>query len=124
MDHRYIVRLERPWFLSVQLRCVARTGTITKYPMSTGTQVRFGNGEVGEVGTKFVDCGFNSLKVFGGRGLGIVYKGRGISIRRQIYRVPGLSVAGEGFTGRKKIFTVIFRWIGRGPWLGLSGAGS
>jgi hypothetical protein len=74
MDHRYIVRLEGPWFLSVQLRGVARTGTFTKYPMSTGTQVRFGNGEVCEIGSQLVDGGFDFGELGGGRGFGIVWK--------------------------------------------------
>jgi hypothetical protein len=83
--------------------------------------MKFRDGEMGKVGSKFVDSGFDFLELGGGWRCGIVYKGRSIGDRRQILGGHGLVVAGEGFIRRKRILTVISRWIVRrpllpGPW--------
>jgi hypothetical protein len=64
---------------------------------------------VGEVGSQFVDGGFDFLELGRGRGSGIVGHEVGIRGRLNIYRVPGLSVAGEGFISAIGILTVISR---------------
>src|SRR5262249_46620490 len=106
--------LEGPGFLSVQLRWVARrcecftAGIRPGDPVPTGAQMEFWCGEMCEAGAKFVDHGFNGLKVFGGWGRGIVgYKG-GFSISSQIYRGLGVLTVGESYIRRRRILTAIF----------------
>jgi len=52
--------------------------------MTTRTQVRFGNWEVGEIGAKVIDCGFDFLELVRGWGTRIVGKRWGIRIHLSI----------------------------------------
>jgi hypothetical protein len=107
---------------SVQFRSVARTtsgttGVISKYPMTALAEARFRDWQVSKVGAKGVDCRFNNLDFVGGRGSGIVYKGRRFRDRRQILGGQGLVVAGEGYISADRILTV----ISGGPGVGVLG---
>jgi hypothetical protein len=59
-------------------------GVRAKDPMTTRTQVRFGNWEVGEIGAKVIDCGFDFLELVRGWGTRIVGKRWGIRIHLSI----------------------------------------
>jgi hypothetical protein len=86
--------------------------------------MEFGDWEVREIGAKFVDGGFDFGELGRGWGSGIVGHEVGIRSRLNIYRVPGLSVAGEGYISADRILTVISRWIGRGSLGAICVAGS
>jgi hypothetical protein len=91
-----------PWF-SVNGDAVAREGE----PVSAGTEMKFGDWEVCEVGSEFIDRGFDFLKLGRGRRDRIVDKGRSIGDRRQILGGHGVVAVAEGFIRRKRILTVI-----------------
>jgi len=66
--------LYRPWFLSVQLRSVARrTFARIKHPVATGAEARGGEGGKVSVGAEALDYGFDPLDFGGGKGFGIIW---------------------------------------------------
>jgi hypothetical protein len=69
--------------------------------------MEFRGGKMCEVGAKFVDRGFDGLKVFGRRGRGIVGHVRGFRVRLKIYRGLGVRDLVDGFTRRFGILTAI-----------------